>query len=132
MRQINSKRYNPEAARLIGYGSGSALYLKRTGECFIVAQNDKIMPISLRDAQDFARQHGLFDVLTEAITYQADSKTQISAYLTHSARSELKRLSGYWHMSISETIERIIHQTYDSMQGQSINLAQLPHISNND
>lgn len=128
LQQIKTKRYNIKASRLIGYCKGNQqLYLKRTGECFKVA-NGQIIPLELRDAQQYAKANNIDMYLSEGLSYQAERKTQISAYLTDSARSELRNLSSYWHMSISETIERIIHLTHDVMSGEQPNYSDIPHV----
>ena len=129
--RITTKRYNPDASRLICRNDHTTLYCKRHGEFYLQDQDGHITPIDLRAAREVAEKMNATKQIEEAIAYTSETKQQISAYLTISAKNELRTLSGYWHMTLSEVIERLIHYSYDIMQGQEEDLSSLPHIKIN-
>ena len=113
-KQIESKRYNTDCARLIGYGiyelQLARMYMKKSGECFIVTDS-KITPISDEEAIEFAKEYNLRREYLEALDYNRLQKKQVSVYLTTRSRKDLEEICKAWKLSFSEAIDRMIKQT---------------------
>lgn len=113
-KQIKTKRYNTRCARLIGHGIFKGeivqLYMKKSGECFVVADS-QITPISDSEASNFAQEHNLRREFIEALDYNRLEKKQVSIYLTSRSRKDLEEICKTWKLSFSEAIDRMIKQT---------------------
>lgn len=118
-KQIESKRYNTDCARLIGYGifeqEIAKLFMKKSGECFIVTDT-QIIPITDNKAHDFAREFNLRAKYIEALEYNKLPKKQASIYLTTQGRKDLEEICKNWKLSFSEAIDRMIRQTDRDMK----------------
>lgn len=122
---INGKRYDTDTAKFIGHAERSHprdinywaedLYLKKTGEFFIhgvggantryaqpAEQNwrsggEKIRPLSLKEAQEWAEKYLSADKYEEIFGILEEDKVQISAWIPDSAKKEAEALqeNGY-------------------------------------
>lgn len=119
-KQIESKRYNTEVSRLIGYGTHKkkvcALYVKRTGECFLLSTDDEIMPISKAEAVDFCKKFNLRSAYSEALCFAENTKKQVTVYMTEAEKMRLSEICDTWKLNISEAIDRMISQTVRKLE----------------
>lgn len=122
---INGKRYDTDTAKFIGHAERSHprdldywaedLYLKRTGEFFIhgeggarsrygrqTSQNwwsggEKIRPLSLKEAQEWAEKYLDGDKYEEIFGKIEEDKVQISAWISDSVKKDAEVLqeNGY-------------------------------------
>lgn len=135
---INGRRYDTETAKELGYDSYSnatdfhfweeTLYRKNTGEFFLhghggpatkyaeaVGQNswrggERIMPLSLEEAKEWAEEHLDADEYEEifgAIAEEGVKKT-VSFSLTEGTINKIADLAGKYNYSKSEVIERLV------------------------
>lgn len=117
---INGKRYDTDTAKFIGHAERSHpgdlnywsedLYLKRTGEFFIhgeggarsrysrqTSQNwwsggEKIRPLSLKEAQEWAEKYLDADKYEEIFGKIEEDKVQISAWIPDSVKKDAEAL----------------------------------------
>jgi|LSQX01.3.fsa_nt_gb hypothetical protein len=127
---INGKRYDTSTAKLVGKASYSnrgdfaywseELYLKRTGEFFIYGEGgplsrysrstgqnqwsggEKIIPLSIREAQEWAEEHLDGDEY-EAIFGEVDEdKVQISFWIDRNDREKAYKVIEAFDVSYSD------------------------------
>ena len=111
-RQIDSKIYNTEVSRLIGYGTDNksvcALYVKRNGECFLLSTENKITPLTKEEAIKFCRKFDIMYEYQEAMIFATHQKKQVTVYMTELEISGLAEICEAWNINKSEAINRMI------------------------
>ena len=135
---IDGKRYDTETATLLGTDSYSnsqdfrhwteKLYRKRNGEYFLygeggpmtryaqtVGQNEwcggeKIMPLTVASAREWAEKHLLADEYEEAFgaVKDDDSKVVWSVNISPATIERVKRIAGAKSITLSEVIEQAV------------------------
>ena len=133
---INGKRYDTDTAKEVGYASFSnprdfnywaeTLYRKNTGEFFLYGEGgpnsryaksegsncwsggEKIMPLSLESAQEWAEKHLDADEYEEIFGLVDDSKKVVTFSLPESAIEKLKRDASEKNISMSELVAKLI------------------------
>lgn len=135
---IDGRRYDTDTAKMMGtdyYGMPNdfqywqeTLYRKQTGEFFLhgeggpmsryaeaVGNNEwsggeRIMPMSLEEAQKWGEEHLSADEYEEAfgVIEETTEKRTVTFSLTEATIKKITRLSGAWGCTKSEVIDRLV------------------------
>lgn len=103
------KRYDTSTAKEICKNSSDALYLKRTGEYFVVENDKTLKLLTETEAQAFAKANTTPDEYKKFFAAESGNTT-ISATISTANYKKIKSLALSQNRSVSDLLNRMIEQ----------------------